>query len=78
MGRGCFRSSDGGKASTTDFRGSARIFKDDLVGLPLVGVGLGEADVGQDAIDELPCHLGGVLGMVVEGGNDGEDGGSGV
>ena len=32
----------------------------------------------QDAIHELACHLGGVLGVVVEGGNDGKDGGSGV
>ena len=48
------------------------------VGLPLVGVGLGKACVGQDSVDELAGHLGGVLGMVVEGGDYGEDSGSGV
>ena len=32
----------------------------------------------QDSVDELAGHLGGVLGMVVEGGDYGEDGGSGV
>ena len=50
----------------------------DLVGLPLVGAGLGEADVGEDAVDEFAGHVGGVLGVVVEGGDGGEDGGSGV
>lgn len=34
--------------------------------------------MGQDAVDELACHLGGVLGMVVEGRDDGKDGGSGI
>ncbi len=55
-----------------------RISNDDLVGLPLVGVGLGEPDVGQDSVDELAGHVGGVLGVVVEGGYYGEDGGAGV
>jgi hypothetical protein len=48
------------------------------VGLPLVGVGLGQADVGQDAVDEVAGHVFGGLGVVVEGGDGGEDGGSGV
>ena len=49
-----------------------------LVGLPLVGAGLWEAGVGEDPVDELAGHLGGALGEVVEGGDDGEDGGAGV
>ncbi len=46
--------------------------------MPLVGAGLGQADVGEDSVDELAGHFGGALRMVVEGGDDGEDGGSGV
>jgi hypothetical protein len=49
-----------------------------LVGLPLVGVGLGQADVGQDSVDEVAGHVLGRLRVVVEGGDRGEDGGSGV
>lgn len=47
-----------------------------LVGFPDVGVGLGQADVGEDAVDELAGHFRGVDGFVVEAGDDGEDGGS--
>src|SRR5258708_19388630 len=61
------------------------IFTDDtdlrarlLVGLPLVGVGLGETDVGEDAVDEVAGHVLGGLGVVVESGDGGEDGGAGV
>jgi hypothetical protein len=61
------------------------IFTDDtdlrarlLVGLPLVGVGLGETDVGEDSVDEVAGHVLGGLGVVVEGGDRGEDGGAGV
>ena len=48
-----------------------------LVGVPLVGVGLGEADVGEDAVDEVAGYVGGGLRGVVEGGHDGVDGGAG-
>ena len=34
--------------------------------------------MGQDSVDELAGHLGGVLRVIVEGGDDGEDGGTGV
>jgi len=44
--------------------------------LPDVGVGLGETDVGEDSVDEVAGHVGGGLGLVVEGGDGGEDGGS--
>ena len=47
-----------------------------LVGLPLVGVGLGQAEVGEDPVDEVARHLFGALRVVVEGGDGGEDGGS--
>ena len=50
---------------------------EDLVGLPLVGAGLGETDVGEDSVDELAGHFFGGLRVVVEGGDGGEDGGSG-
>ena len=50
----------------------------ELVGLPLVGVGLGQADVGEDPVDEVASHLFGALRVVVEGGDGGEDGGAGV
>ena len=49
-----------------------------LVGLPLVGSGLGQADVGEDAVDELAGHVLCGLGVVVEGGDCGKDGGAGV
>ena len=48
-----------------------------LVGLPLVGAGLGEADVGEDAVDEVAGHVFGGLRVVVEGGDCGKDGGAG-
>jgi hypothetical protein len=51
---------------------------DRLVRLPLVGAGLGEADVCEDAVDEVAGHVFGGLGVVVEGGDCGEDGGTGV
>jgi len=47
-----------------------------LVGLPLVCAGLGQADVRKDALDELAGHFFGALGVVVEGGDGGEDGGA--
>jgi len=47
-----------------------------LIGLPLVGVGLGQADMGEDSVDEVAGHLLGALRVVVEGGNGGEDGGA--
>ena len=47
-----------------------------LVGLPLVGVGLGQAEVGEDPVYEVTRHLFGALRVVVEGGDGGEDGGS--
>ena len=69
-------------------KGLTRIFTDDtdfdewvrdcLVWLPLVGVGLGQADVGEDAVNEVAGHVFGGLRVVVEGGDGGEDGGSGV
>lgn len=34
--------------------------------------------MGEDSVDELAGHLGGVLWVVVESGDDGEDGGAGV
>lgn len=49
-----------------------------LVGLPLVGAGLGQADVSEDSMNEVACHIVGGLGLVVEGGNDWEDGGASV
>jgi hypothetical protein len=49
-----------------------------LVGLPLVGVGLGQADVGEDSVNELAGHVLRALRMVVEGRDGGEDGGAGV
>ena len=49
-----------------------------LVALPLVGVGLGQADVGEDSMDEVLGHLLCTLGVVIEGGDGREDGGSGV
>lgn len=49
-----------------------------LVWLPLVGSGLGKADVGEDAVDELAGHLGGGLRLIVEGRDNGEDDGAGV
>ena len=49
-----------------------------LVGLPLVGVGLGKADVGEDSVDEVAGHVFGGLGVVVEGGDCGEEDGTGV
>ena len=49
-----------------------------LVGLPLVGIGLGQADVGEDAVDEVAGHVLRSLGVVIEGGDCREDGGSGV
>jgi hypothetical protein len=63
--------------------GLTRIFTDDtdlerLVGLPLVGVGLGKADVGEDSVDEVAGHVFGGLRVVVESGDCGEDGGAGV
>ena len=51
---------------------------EDLVGLPLVGAGLGETDVGEDSVDELAGHFFGGLRVVVEGGDGGVDGGAGV
>ena len=48
------------------------------VRLPLIGVGLGQADVGQYTVDEVAGHVFGGLGMVVEGGDGGKDGGAGV
>ncbi len=53
-------------------------FFEGLVGLPLVGAGLGQAYVRENTVDELAGHLCGGLWAVVEGGDDGEDGGSGV
>ena len=78
MEREFCQDSDGGKVRTRLFAEVLGFFKDDLVGLPLVGVGLWEADMSEDAVDELTCHLGCVLGVVVEGGDYGEDGGSRV
>jgi len=49
-----------------------------LVGLPLVGAGLGQADVGEDAVNEVAGHVGCGLRVVVEGGDRGEDGGASV
>jgi hypothetical protein len=49
-----------------------------LVRLPLVGTGLGQANVREEALDELAGHVLGALWVVVEGGDGGEDGGSGV
>ena len=49
-----------------------------LVGLPLVGVGLGQVDVGEDSMDEVAGHVLDGLRVIVEGGDDGEDGGTGV
>ena len=49
-----------------------------FVGLPLVGTGLGQADVGEDSVDELAGHVFGGLWVVVEGGYGGEDNGTGV
>jgi hypothetical protein len=49
-----------------------------LVGLPLVGAGLGQADVGEDAVNEVAGHILCGLRVVVEGGDRGEDGGAGV
>jgi hypothetical protein len=54
------------------------LVRDFLVGLPLVGVGLGQADVGEDAVDEVAGHVFGGLRVVVERGDGGEDGGAGV
>src|SRR5690348_11670389 len=45
-----------------------------LFRLPDVSVRLGQADVGQDAVDELAGELGRVCGFQVERGNDGENG----
>lgn len=52
--------------------------RNELVGLPLIGTGLGEVEVGEDTVDELARHLRGGLGPVVERGNGGKDGGSGI
>lgn len=49
---------------------------EDSVGLPLVGSGLREAEMGEDAVDELLSHFGGALGVIVEGGNCGKYGGT--
>jgi len=46
--------------------------------VPLVGAGLGQADVGEDPVDEVAGHVFGGLGVVIEGGDGGEDGGAGV
>jgi hypothetical protein len=44
----------------------------------VIGVGLGKADVGENAVDEVARHLSGALRVVVEGGHDGEDRRSGI
>ena len=44
----------------------------------MVGAGLGQADVGEDSVDEVAGHVLGGLRVVVESGNGGEDGGAGV
>ena len=44
--------------------------------MPLVGAGLGQADVGEDAVDEVARHVFGGLRVVVESGDGGEDGGA--
>ena len=44
----------------------------------MVGAGLGQTYVGEDSVDEVAGHVFGGLGVVVEGGDDGEDGGAGV
>jgi hypothetical protein len=44
--------------------------------LPLVCILLGQAYVGEYAVDELAGHVGGVLRVVVQGWDDREDGGS--
>ena len=52
--------------------------RNELVGLPLVSTGLGEIEVGEDAVDELVRHFGRRMGPVVQGGDGGEDGGAGI
>jgi len=47
-------------------------------GLPDIGSGLGQADVGEHAASELAGHDGGIGGRLIEGRNAGEDGGAGL
>ena len=49
-----------------------------LVWLPLVGAGLGQADVREDSVDEVASNILDGLRVVVEGWYGGEDGGPGV
>jgi pimeloyl-ACP methyl ester carboxylesterase len=71
--------SSGWSETSISTDGKARPAGDDLlVGLPLVGVGLRQSDVGEDAVDELAGHVLSGLRVVVEGGDGGEDGGSSV
>ena len=44
-----------------------------LVWLPDIGSGLGETDVGEDAIDELAGHFSRIDRVIVEGGDNRED-----
>ena len=65
-------------AERRHFRSGYYVARRGLVGLPLVGVGLGQADVGEDSVDEVAGHVFGGLRVVVESGDGGEDGGAGV
>ena len=49
-----------------------------LLSLPRIGFGIGQADVGKDAVGELAGHFVEAVGVVVEGGDEGVDGGSGI
>ncbi len=44
--------------------------------MPLVGAGLGQADVGEDSVDEVARHVFGGLRVIVESRDCGEDGGA--
>ena len=48
-----------------------------LLTLPLVGAGLGQVEVGEDAVDVVSGDVGGGLGRGVQGGHDGVDRGAG-
>lgn len=50
----------------------------EVIGLPGVGVGLGQADVGENAVDEVASHVCGGLRVIVEGRDAGVDDGAGV